>query len=422
MYSSLDRIDILAEGSSGILAVQTDHRPRAEIEDEPELSVLFALIRVLNARRILADQERPVDAVVYVAIDDPPPFLVEALASVEATLERSPLRVREALTAGDDPPEAVADRAFAALAGRVCRRVGLTDPAAALRALEAEVCAAPPDREEDEIGYWSRVLELAAVAVTIIRAQHPGQWTRVEQGEVPFGFALEGDGGVVLPTNRAQRLIEDGEGESMFLLVGSIAEILARRGEGAEAGPILPSLRRPAEVGGNDLLARPLVSLDRGAALLPVIAYGEDSESTFSLLQAEKFGARAAEIHDEAMANIRAQPAEVDELDLEGVRVLAVSGGFFAAEKLLDPDFMRELASRLGADLLAAAAPRRGLLFVTSAMQEPQKIGVLAAIAAHEFEEGGGRAISPSILLVQDGEVVGMATAGEGDGDGEEKD
>jgi hypothetical protein len=425
MYSSLDRIDILAEGDSGVLAVQTDHRPRAEIEDEPELSTLFALIRVLNARRILADQERTIEAVVYVALDDPPPFLLEALGSVEATIERTPARIREALQPGDQPAEEIADRAFAALAARVGRRVGLSDPAAALRALEAELCASPPDREEDETGYWRGVLELAALAVTVIRNQHPGRWTRVDQGEVPFGFALDGDSGVVLPANRAQRLIEDGEGESMFLLVGSIAEIVARRDGDGAAGPLLPSLRHPSEVASAELLARRLLTIEQGAADLPLIAYGEDSESTFSLLQHDRHAERADAIHDEAMANIRAQPAEAEEIEVDGVRLIAVSGGFFAAEKLLDRDFMRELATRLDADLLAVATPRRGLMFATSAAQEMQKIGVLAAIAEHEFEQGGGRSISASILLVRDGEVVGMAAPGEdddGDGGGDDDD
>jgi hypothetical protein len=219
----------------------------------------------------------------------------------------------------------------------------------------------------------------------------------------------------VLPANRAQRLIEDGEGESMFLLVGSIGEIVARRDAGGAAGPVLPSLRHPSEVASAELLARSLLSIDQGAADLPLIAYGEDSETTFSLLQHERHAERADAIHDEAMANIRGQPAEVDELDVDGLRILAVSGGFFAAEKLLDRDFMRELAGRLGADLLAVATPRRGLMFATSAMQEMQKIGVLAAIAEHEFEQGGGRSISTSILLVRDGEVVGMAAPGEAD-------
>jgi hypothetical protein len=56
MYSSLDKIDILAEIDGRKLVVQTDHRTAQEIEDEPELSVLFAMTRVLNAQSWLASE------------------------------------------------------------------------------------------------------------------------------------------------------------------------------------------------------------------------------------------------------------------------------------------------------------------------------------------------------------------------------
>jgi hypothetical protein len=413
MYSSLDRVDIIVEGDTGPCAVQTDHRPTDEIEATPEISTLFALVRVLNARRIATDDGRDIETVVYTALGEPPPFLVDALASVDATLERPPARERRRLGPSSRPPEAFAEDAFAALAAKVQRRVGLTDPAAALHALEAEVTAEPPDREDDEIGYWTRVLELAAMAVAVIRTQHPGRWTIVDQGDVPLGFALEADEGVVLPTNRAQRLIEDGEGETMFLLVGSIAEIIARNAADAPPRPILPSLRSASEVTGSALLWRPLLEVDRDD--LPVIAYGEDSETTFSLLHEERHQDRADAIHAEAMTNIASQDAEVDEIEVEGLQLLAVSGSFFATEKLLDPAFMRELAARLGTELLAASVPRRGLLFVTSAIQEPQRIALLMALSAHEHDNAGGRAISAAVLLVQDGTVVGLATTGGGD-------
>jgi len=47
MYCALDRVDIIA----GTHRFQTDHRTVEEIEQEPELSVLFALTRITNARR-----------------------------------------------------------------------------------------------------------------------------------------------------------------------------------------------------------------------------------------------------------------------------------------------------------------------------------------------------------------------------------
>jgi len=55
MYSSLDRVDILlapdADGHPRY--VQTDHRTAEEVEEEPALSILFAVVRLLNPRRMV---------------------------------------------------------------------------------------------------------------------------------------------------------------------------------------------------------------------------------------------------------------------------------------------------------------------------------------------------------------------------------
>lgn len=51
MYSSLDKIDIVARSPDGRkLLVQTDHREPREIEEDVELSVLFALTRVAHGQ------------------------------------------------------------------------------------------------------------------------------------------------------------------------------------------------------------------------------------------------------------------------------------------------------------------------------------------------------------------------------------
>ena len=352
---------------------------------------------------------KQISEIVYVAFDEPPGFLLDALASVGAALEVMPARQRRRLGPAREAPEAIADRAFAGLATRVCRRVGISDPAAALRVLEGESLADPVDPEEDEIGYWTRVLELTALVVTVIRARHPGDWTITDKADVPFGFSL-GDGQLVLPGNRAQRFLDDGENESMFLLVGSTDEIAARNAAGAPEGPILPSLRSRREAEASSLLCRPL--LDGELADVPVIAYGADGDQTFGLLQRPRHEPRAEEVHAQAMANVRDQVVEVEELEVGDLRVLAVSGSFFATEKLLDPDFMAALHARLEAPLLAVGVPRRGLMFVTSAVQEARRIGILMAMVGHEHDKGGGRAISRTVLLVQGGEARGVAVPG----------
>lgn len=405
MFSSLSKIDVLVDAPDGAgIAVQTDHRERAEIEAQPEISVLFALARVLLPRQMMQARGTPLADVVYVAFGEPPPLLCEALGAVGALLERPPSKTRTRLTPGAATTEELIEGAFTGLARRVQRRVQLSDPAMVLHALEAEILAAPPTEESDEAAYWTRALELMACTAALIRTKHAGTWQVSTMSDLPFQFVLPGQQ-VLLPGNRALRFIADGASESMFLLIASVDELASSAGR--PSGPLLPSLRSRAEATGGDLLSRPL--LDAAQPDLPVIVYGNDGERTFGLLRRPEAEPRAEAIHVEAMANLAGVEAETEEVSIGELRAIAVGGSFFAAEKLLDPVFMRTLARRLDAKLLAVGVPRRGVLFAASAVQAPTAIATLMRLVEHEFKAGGMRGISPAVLLVEDGVTVGVA-------------
>src|SRR3954471_22529324 len=90
MFSSLDRADIvLKPGADGRQQyVQTDHRTPEEVEQEPELSVLFAVVRILNPKRAAAleGQGALEPAVTYSAQDGPPEFLRRAIRAAGGLL------------------------------------------------------------------------------------------------------------------------------------------------------------------------------------------------------------------------------------------------------------------------------------------------------------------------------------------------
>ncbi len=406
MYSSLDTIDLIVGDGDGdgkpIDVVLTDHRTRAEIEAEPEVSVLFAMARAIMGKRAMEARGSVVNAVVCIAQHEVPTFLVDALGSVGARVEYSPGRRAGALPSKVEPPDVVVERAFAGLAMRVARRTGLTDPAAVLHALEAETLASPPTRKDDEVGYWTRVVELMAVVIAVVRTQRAGTWVIADKSEVPFGFLIA-PSATMLPCNRALRFIEDGADESMFRVLASLDEVTT-----SDAGrPILPSLRDKADADASGILCRPLA--DAASDEMPVIAYGRDGEITFSLLLRAHEAARADEIHGEALANIAGQTVELDDQDFEGQRVIVVCNSWFAAEKLLDVEFMRALHLELDANALVVGVPRRGLMAVAA----ESGLAALRTLVDREFEAGGGRRISAALLLVRDGRVVGLAGAAE---------
>jgi hypothetical protein len=403
MYSSLHKIDVTASTPNGPLYVQTDHRSSDEIAAEPEISTLFALTRILLARAVAATQPSPAPTIVYASIGEIPDFLVEVIASAGARLSVGDTNEHRELAAVDIAPATLADRAFASLAARVQRRVGLTDPAAALKALEAETVADPPHVEDDEISYWTRVLELAAVVAEIIRARRGGRWIESQGADLPFGFECP-NAGVILPTNRAQRLIEDGEEESMFLLLASLDDLQIPEHERT----LLPSLRHAADATLEEIIVRPLIAKATDPEL-PMIAYGTNTPTAFGLLRTSRTDDRD-ELHAKAIANLANETVEIEELDLGGIHILAITNSFFATEKLLDQSFMRQLHARLRARLLAASVPRRGLMFVTDAAPSddvPRAMSILAAIT--DKESTTSRRISKAILLVSEGAVVGYA-------------
>ena len=404
MYCSIDKIDLAARVDGRPVAVQTDHRRRAEIEAEPELSALFAMSRVLNARCHLKAEGHVDAAIHYAVLEEPPALLREVLVACGGTIERGD-RTLEPLGAGsEDEVAELADRHFIALAQRVKARVGSRDAAMALRMLEDQTYADPPARD-DEARYWRRVLELASLAGELIRAKYPGHWVQTDRAVVPFGFQVGSGTAIMFPTNRAQRVIEDGSDESLFKLLLAADETVHRPTDAA-TGRMMPSLRHRHDVELDEVVWRPIVD-DTSPHDLPVVVCGLDGESTFGMIRREALPKSADQAFEEALVNLGDEEVECEELEVGGLRVVMVTGSFYAAEKILDRELMLAIHRALGADLLCAATPTRGCLLVTADFVEPAYLARFAAIVRTRHDEGGGRAISPALLLVERGRVAG---------------
>jgi hypothetical protein len=411
MFCSLDRIDALVSGNGESIAVQTDHRTAADVAAAPEISVLFALARVLLARRHLAEQGPGPGRVVYFAEHDPPGFLIDALAAVGTAVVKTPPEMFRPPPPSQHAPAQLADQAFAGLARRVCGRMRVSDPALALHALEAEKAQRGPYRKQEEELYWTRLLELSALAGEILRRKHGASWIIDEHGALPFGLQIDRETQtVVLLTNRARRFLAEGADQSLFPLVSTVEEVQLRQRGAAPAGPLLPTLRRRAEAEASGMLWRPLADgLDAGDDL-PVIGYGNDSEHSISLLLRADGEARAEAVHAEALANLRTQKVETSLIESGGRRTAFVGGSFYAAEKLLDVDFVRDLHGQLGSALLAVGTPHRGRL-IAAAIRDAGEAGILARMIADAYRDAGSKALSRAVLVVERGAVTGVARA-----------
>ena len=408
MYSSIDRIDMEGEIDGKTMAVQTDHRRPDEIEATPEISVLFALARVINARHTSKANKLELAGVVYAPMLPPPAFLVDALTTVGALLENMETMERRQLVQKGDPAE-LTDRTFTRLAARACARLD-ADERDAIAALEEELSGGFEPDEENEIEYWTAVFELMALTGEVIRERLGGSWVVTDHGSVPFGFQVK-DGSILLPGNRAQRSLEEGPAQGMSVLLEALDDPskLPTRVVNTD-GPIVPTLRSRAEAAAGQYVTRALFERMPPDADAPVICYGRDSETMLALIRTDS-GEPEVD-HAAALANLRAQKVEIEEHDVAGMTMLSVGGNFFAAEKLLDVAFMRGLEMRLRDDMIGAVVPRRGVLLVAGLGKNPLNARILSRIGAGEFEKEKSRGICPNVIILQHGAPIGMVLPG----------
>jgi hypothetical protein len=230
MFSSLDRIDIVLKGKDGRREyVQTDHRTAEEIEQEPELSVLFALVRVLNPKRMQEEESpdpklAPMEpTVIYSTQHQPPDFLWQAIRAAGGQLTVG--RDSQPLPVGEPPVlQEVMQSAFAGLARRVADEHHVELTLAGLEAIEPGLAESAGDPEQDEIAYWSAVMKLGSFAGEVIRTSNGGHWEVSSSGSLPFSLSttFRGSRATVNPLGKAIKRFANGEEDSVAFLVQTV--------------------------------------------------------------------------------------------------------------------------------------------------------------------------------------------------------
>lgn len=404
MYSSLDRADLAVEEDGGRrLAIQTDHRSPAEIDADYDLSVIFGLTRTLNPRR--SDQ---FDAVRFTFMQGLHPGFVAVLQRAGAEIEvfqDGGSQVSEGEPLDDQATDAEAARALAALGQRVLAQHGIRPDEQGLTRLQmlyyAQV-AGSEGREEDEITWWSCVVELGAATGEVLKAAFGGaEWRRDEQHMSTVPFVLGRGSSATNVFDKVERFFERGESEAPTALF----RILADEGE---QGQVMVNLRAAGWGGQEFSWCRPLLEHEGGD--IPLIALVHDLPNTTRSVPSDVEDAEALE--REALANLAAIEVEIAEVDAAGHAMLATHGDYYASEKLLDPDHLRELHRRHGAELLLAAVPRKGVLFTLSALMSAEASAVMMAVAFGQHADAPpNEKLSTRVFLVQDGRVVGLVDA-----------
>jgi hypothetical protein len=225
MFSSLDRVDIeLKPGPDGRQQyVQTDHRTAAEIEEEPELSILFALVRILNPKR-MAEAGSAEPLVTYLAQERPPEFLRRATHAAGGRLvigdDQRPVSDGAALPVLEE----VVESAFTGLARAVAAEYRASFTPESLGTVERALAEVAGDPEDDEVAYWSAVVKLGSFGGEVIRASNGGRWRVVDSGTLPFALStrFRDEQATVNPLGKAIKRFTNGEEDSLVALVNLI--------------------------------------------------------------------------------------------------------------------------------------------------------------------------------------------------------
>lgn len=190
----------------------------------------------------------------------------------------------------------------------------------------------------------------------------------------------------------------------------------------AERLPILPSLKPHDWPARAYALSRPLVAI-QGVPHVPWVGYGYNHAYSFEFLSRESFPNGGPEEHirmieQAALRNLRQRPVT---WKLESVRLgifrrlplLICSDDFLAAEHILDPRAMLQAAEMLKTRRLAVGVPSRGVLVATRAPLPKKLMRQFSAMVAAQFYTPRAAAISPTVFVVEDGQIIGAITGQE---------
>ncbi|MEL6105197.1 MAG: hypothetical protein AAFU85_04140 [Planctomycetota bacterium] len=413
MFCSLDRIDIVATQDGQKVAIQTEHRDADTIESERPLSTLMAITRVTAA---LADPE--ITGVQYRCQNPIPEWFADVIAVAggyhvcELTDEERPPKT-DAITC-----DQIASDALRSLGRAVFSRFNVPQTQGGLTHLEDQIHAAVQEsggHEDDEYTYWKSVLELGAATGEAMRGTHGGDWSGCgprgrEDAEVrlpslvPYAFQI---GEVAVNVfAKAVRFLEEGEHQACSRLLTALDDVLNADTE----SQVFPMLRASDWSPGTDnFFGGPLLpELPPEAGPSPLVTLVRDLPSAVQFIPGETPEEEIEMLREQAKENLRSLDVDIQAVETEGRMILIVGGHYFAAEKVLDGDFMKSLQEQLGVDRVAATAPGRGMLFAASG-EDDDTIVMLAGLAhqAHADVDPSEQ-ISPGIFLLEDGEPIGF--------------
>ena len=222
MYSSIDRVDVIAqsEDKKKVMCLQTDHRSSLEMEQDPEHTIVFAITRTALARYIIeTDYPDKEHEIIFEHAQNPWQKKVDIVTSMGATA-----RSKDVVLKGKKMDvEKELNKTMASLAEKYAKKHKLKFTLADLEKAENKILEKPP---QGNIEMGTEAVDLAAFAGKVISNTIGGEWITFYK---PIGTAYvvgakKENKQYISPTNRAMKLIVNGKEDSVALLVEAVTK------------------------------------------------------------------------------------------------------------------------------------------------------------------------------------------------------
>ncbi len=226
-YDNLDRVDFIATMIDGTrIYAQSDHRTTQEYEKDLEISILFAAIRMLNARNAMLLSGKPV-AMEYHVEHMPPDIIQAVVASTGGILWHGNRGIP--YKGNLINVQALLDTTLGMRVSQIANDQKLDFSIEAMRRYERAMLTRKIDRHDDPTIFWTEVIDSASFAGEILRRSHGGFWSLQFPQIGPLPLAFDCQWVVVNLMGKAVKFIENGPEDYVASMVQLVPTYLAKR-------------------------------------------------------------------------------------------------------------------------------------------------------------------------------------------------
>lgn len=143
---------------------------------------------------------------------------------------------------------------------------------------------------------------------------------------------------------------------------------------------------------------------------IPILCFGMDKPDMFEPLQKTPNNEKYFKLFkDAAIKNIVKEQVTVNDVGMGDFTMTVVSGSYYAAEKILDKEFMKKIQQERNYPMLAVGLPRKGTLFIANGVLPPETIGKFIQVIGFKYGENEpAKPLSKTAFIVQQGELSGI--------------